>query len=77
MAIGRVEPEGSGVSEPTEIRPYPSGPFLVRGPIRLIDEDGNDVCIRRRVIALCRCGRSRLQPLCDGTHAAGRQPDQR
>jgi CDGSH-type Zn-finger protein len=65
------------MTDPTEIRPYPSGPFLVRGPVRLTDEEGNEVCIRRRVIALCRCGRSRLQPLCDGTHAAGRQPDQR
>ena len=59
------------MSEPTEIRPYPDGPFLVRGPIRLLREDGEEVEIRRRVIALCRCGRSRLQPLCDGTHAVG------
>jgi CDGSH-type Zn-finger protein len=53
----------------TEIRPYPDGPFLIRGPIRLVDEDGQEIEIRRRVVALCRCGRSRLQPLCDGTHA--------
>ena len=52
-----------------EIRPYPEGPFLVRGPIRLLGEDGQEIEIRRRVVALCRCGRSRLQPLCDGTHA--------
>ena len=51
-----------------EIRSYPEGPFLVRGPIRLLGEDGQEIEIRRRVIALCRCGRSRLQPLCDGTH---------
>jgi CDGSH-type Zn-finger protein len=52
-----------------EIRPYPEGPFLVRGPIRLLGEDGQEIEILRRVVALCRCGRSRLQPLCDGTHA--------
>jgi CDGSH-type Zn-finger protein len=52
-----------------EIRPYPEGPFLVRGPIRLLGEDGQEIEIRLRVVALCRCGRSRLQPLCDGTHA--------
>ena len=51
-----------------EIRPYPEGPFLVRGPIRLLSEDGQEIEIHRPV-ALCRCGRSRLQPLCDGTHA--------
>jgi CDGSH-type Zn-finger protein len=52
-----------------EIRSYPEGPFLVRGPIRLLGEDGQEIEIRRPVVALCRCGRSRLQPLCDGTHA--------
>ena len=52
-----------------EIRQYPEGPFLVRGPIRLLGEDGQEIEILRRVVALCRCGRSRLQPLCDGTHA--------
>ena len=52
-----------------EIRPYPDGPFLIRGPIRLVGEDGQEIEIRRPVVALCRCGRSRLQPLCDGTHA--------
>jgi CDGSH-type Zn-finger protein len=52
-----------------EIRPYPEGPFLVRGPLRLLGEEGQEIEIRRRVVALCRCGRSRLQPLCDGTHA--------
>jgi CDGSH-type Zn-finger protein len=57
------------VSDDTEIRSYPDGPFLVRGPIRLLGEDGEEVEIRRRIIALCRCGRSRLQPFCDGTHA--------
>jgi CDGSH-type Zn-finger protein len=57
------------VSDDTEIRPYPDGPFLVRGPIRLLGEDGEEVEVRRRVVALCRCGRSRLQPFCDGTHA--------
>ena len=65
------------MSEPPEIRSYPAGPFLVRGPIRLVDEDGNEVCVRRRIIALCRCGRSRIQPFCDGTHAAGPQACQR
>ena len=44
------------------------GPLVVRGPIRVLDEDGRDVRTRRRVIALCRCGRSALQPFCDGTH---------
>lgn len=47
---------------------YPNGPYLVRGPVRVFDEDGNELELRRRTIALCRCGRSRIHPFCDGTH---------
>ncbi|MDQ3210181.1 MAG: CDGSH iron-sulfur domain-containing protein [Actinomycetota bacterium] len=36
-----------------------------------MDEDGQEVFVRRRVVALCRCGRSRTKPLCDGAHGAG------
>jgi CDGSH-type Zn-finger protein len=56
------------MSRRTEITPYPDGPLLVRGPIRLVDADGTEIPVRRNTIALCRCGRSRLKPFCDGTH---------
>jgi CDGSH-type Zn-finger protein len=56
---------------PASIAAYREGPYLVRGPVRIVDEDGRDIEIRRSVVALCRCGRSRTKPLCDGTHAAG------
>ena len=49
---------------------YRDGPFLVRGPVVLVDEDGEELCVRREVVALCRCGRSRIKPICDGSHAA-------
>lgn len=47
---------------------YRDGPVLVRGPVRLLDERGQEVEQRRTPIALCRCGKSRLRPFCDGTH---------
>ena len=47
--------------EPVTITPYPDGPYLVRGPVRLVDADGEDIPVRRKVIALCRCGRSRIR----------------
>jgi CDGSH-type Zn-finger protein len=47
---------------------YRDGPLLVRGPVRLMDERGHAVEPRRDPIALCRCGKSRLRPFCDGTH---------
>jgi CDGSH-type Zn-finger protein len=50
------------------VRVTTDGPMLVRGPIRLLDERGDEVPIRRRVNAICRCGRSATQPFCDGTH---------
>jgi CDGSH-type Zn-finger protein len=50
------------------ITPYRDGPLLVRGPVSLRDPDGSEIPIERRTIALCRCGRSRLKPFCDGSH---------
>ena len=51
---------------------YRCGPFLVRGPVTLVSEDGDELFVRRDIVALCRCGASRTQPLCDGSHAAAR-----
>ena len=50
------------------ITPYRDGPLLVRGPFTLSDQDGNEIAIGRRTVALCRCGKSRTRPFCDGTH---------
>ena len=50
------------------IQPYADGPYVVRGDFTLIDENGEEVELHRRTIALCRCGRSRMKPFCDGTH---------
>jgi CDGSH-type Zn-finger protein len=60
------------------ITPYRNGPYLVRGDFTIVDQDGDEVGLTRRTIALCRCGKSRTRPFCDGTHktigfqAAGR-----
>jgi CDGSH-type Zn-finger protein len=56
------------MSDETTITPYRDGPLLVRGPFRLTDQDGNEIEVRRQTIALCRCGKSRMRPFCDGTH---------
>jgi CDGSH-type Zn-finger protein len=59
------------MTEPeTKITPYRNGPYLVRGPVTIADQDGNEIELKRPVIALCRCGRSRIRPFCDGTHKA-------
>ena len=57
----------------TRITPYRNGPLLVRGPFALTDQDGNEIDAGgRRVVALCRCGRSKIRPFCDGTHKTAR-----
>jgi len=50
------------------ITPYRDGPLLVRGPFKLQDQDGNVIDVGRKTVALCRCGKSRMRPFCDGTH---------
>jgi CDGSH-type Zn-finger protein len=59
-----------GSEEPIRITPYRDGPYLVRGPFTLLDQEGNEIEVKRRVVALCRCGRSGMRPFCDGTHKA-------
>jgi CDGSH-type Zn-finger protein len=46
-----------------------NGPYLVKGPIELVDVEGNEFRVEREVIALCRCGGSTSKPFCDGTHS--------
>jgi hypothetical protein len=44
-----------------------AGALWVTGGIPIIRSDGQPLQTRNRV-TLCRCGRSRTKPLCDGTH---------
>lgn len=50
-----------------EVRP--NGPYLVKGPVTLVDSTGARVECTKDVIALCRCGGSTSKPFCDGTHS--------
>jgi len=52
------------------ITPYRDGPYVVRGRFEILDQDGEVIDARRETIALCRCGRSRIKPFCDGSHKA-------
>ena len=45
-----------------------SGPFLVKGPFTLVDAEGNEFTIDKPAVPLCRCGASKTQPFCNGTH---------
>jgi CDGSH-type Zn-finger protein len=51
------------------ITPLENGPYLVKGPVTVLDADGSEYQIERATIALCRCGGSTTKPFCDGTHS--------
>jgi CDGSH-type Zn-finger protein len=51
------------------IQPMENGPYLVKGPVTVLDADGSEYSIERSTIALCRCGGSTNKPFCDGTHS--------
>lgn len=53
---------------PATLTTYADGPYVLRGSFQLLDERGRPMPVRRRVIALCRCGRSTVKPFCDGSH---------
>jgi CDGSH-type Zn-finger protein len=54
-----------------EIKVRANGPYRIRGPITLIDADGNefDLADKGETVALCRCGGSTTKPFCDGKHS--------
>jgi CDGSH-type Zn-finger protein len=60
-----------------EIEVRESGALRIRGPIRVVDADGNAYDLDAELIRegnkgpfipLCRCGGSKKKPFCDGTH---------
>src|SRR6266571_5836586 len=77
-------PEATHEEEPmtmVKITPTDNGPYLIEGPARVVDADGNEYDLTdQTTIFLCRCGGSGTKPFCDGTHetlkfeAASRAP---
>jgi CDGSH-type Zn-finger protein len=58
------------MSEPIVIRCRENGPYVIEGPIKVIDHFGNAFTIPagKNNVALCRCGHSKNRPFCDGSH---------
>lgn len=51
----------------TTIQASRNGPLLVQGDFRLFEESGEVIPVAGRA-ALCRCGGTKNQPFCDGSH---------
>ncbi|MFL5929589.1 MAG: CDGSH iron-sulfur domain-containing protein [Gaiellaceae bacterium] len=53
----------------TTITPNDDGPYVVEGPVRIVDAAGTEYDVSEQAaIFLCRCGASGTKPFCDGTH---------
>jgi CDGSH-type Zn-finger protein len=57
------------MAEQAKITALDNGPYLVRGPVLLLDAEGSEFRTERATVALCRCGGSMTKPFCDGTHS--------
>ena len=58
------------VEGPTTIEPTPNGPLHLQGRIVIVNGDGQRLADLNETW-LCRCGRSRSKPFCDGSHRQG------
>jgi CDGSH-type Zn-finger protein len=65
-----VHSEEAGPQPAATVTVYPDGPLVVRGSFEVRQVDGTELPTGRTV-ALCRCGRSALKPLCAGSHKNG------
>jgi hypothetical protein len=51
----------------TKIQILSDGPIMVEGNCSIIDKEGNET-LKQGKFFLCRCGGSKNNPYCDGTH---------
>jgi CDGSH-type Zn-finger protein len=59
---------------PVTIKVMDNGPYVVEGPITILDAEGNAFALPQgRAVALCRCGMSTTKPFCSGAHRNGFQ----
>jgi uncharacterized Fe-S cluster protein YjdI len=59
-------PEDQAAPE-TVVQVMKNGPLLVYGNITVKDSDGNEIQ-KKNVTSFCRCGISKTNPYCDGSH---------
>ena len=56
-------------SDVTSIKLMSDGPFVIKNAFLLVDSNDQPLMLKKKVLALCRCGNSANKPFCDGTHA--------
>lgn len=60
------------VDPPVSITHKPAGPYIIEGPVVIVDNEGTRLEPPPQKIPgqikLCGCGFSRTKPFCDGSH---------
>lgn len=58
------------MSDTIVIRCRENGPYVIHGPVRIVDHQGREFTLPtdKPLVALCRCGASARKPFCDGSH---------
>ncbi len=59
------------MAERVIIRCRDNGPYVIQGPVTVVDSQGNAFTLPatdKGNVALCRCGHSHNKPFCDGAH---------
>lgn len=54
----------------TRIQVLDNAPLIIKGDLELVDGEGN-VIETSNDLHLCRCGKSKNKPYCDGSHRDG------
>jgi uncharacterized Fe-S cluster protein YjdI len=58
---------GRNTEQPTEVKVLKNGPVIIRGNLKIIGTDGKEMK-KMKVVSICRCGKSKKLPYCDGSH---------
>ncbi|MHB1286052.1 MAG: CDGSH iron-sulfur domain-containing protein [Leptospirales bacterium] len=55
--------------EKVQVKCIKNGPYEVQGTLTIVDANGKTVSsMENKTYHLCRCGGSKIKPMCDGTH---------
>ncbi|HBH11881.1 MAG TPA: glutamate synthase [Clostridiales bacterium] len=56
------------MKDKTAIEVAKNGPIVVRNLAKITESTGSQQSLHKKTTALCRCGKSKIKPICDGTH---------
>lgn len=55
--------------DPVRVRIVENGPLVIRGDVEVVDDnDSMEEVVSKTRVTLCRCGKSKNKPFCDGSH---------